>query len=196
MPSPQLHVRTPLNTIHLSLHLLAKNIEQFQEIIHRPSFSLPLSHDEAGGGGGGSVESQKTLTLIDELSPILAESLELLMGLEENSAITVTTLNDLINYDKIETNTFVVEKKEVDLWPLIGKTISPLTFVAEEKNIQLEYKTQLSHPTDFPEPDADINLLNLYAIGDASKLGQMIRNLVSNALKFTPIGGDVKVSGL
>jgi two-component system, sensor histidine kinase and response regulator len=117
-----------------------------------------------------------------------------LMGLEENSSITVSTLNDLINYDKIETNTFAVENKEVDLWPLIGKTIFPLSFLAAEKNIRLEYKTHLSHPMDFPE--TTMNLHNLYAIGDAIKLGQVIRNLVSNALKFTPIGGDVKVSGL
>jgi hypothetical protein len=180
--------RTPLNTIKLSLHLLAKNIEKFQEIIHRPSSSSSSLPPREHG------VPQKSLTLSDELSPIIAESLELLMGLEENSSITVSTLNDLINYDKIETNTFAVENKEVDLWPLIAKTIFPLSFLAAEKNIRLEYKTHLSHPMDFPETTMDLH--NLYAIGDAIKLGQVIRNLVSNALKFTPIGGDVKVSGL
>jgi CheY-like chemotaxis protein len=98
-----------------------------------------------------------------------------------------------MNYDKIETKSFSIEKKDVNLWTLLEKTISPLMLQAKEKNIQLELTSQLRQPSQFPE--VDFPLQNLRLVGDSIKIGQVIRNLVSNALKFTPAQGDIKISG-
>ena len=41
--------------------------------------------------------------------------------------------------------------------------------------------------------EVSLILKNYYLIGDKHKLSQVIRNLVSNALKFTPKGGNVRI---
>lgn len=124
---------------------------------------------------------------------LIEESSELVLDLEENSSVAVATLSDLINYDKIESKTFTIEKKDVNVWSVLEKTIQPLSLQAKEKNIAMKLQTHLSHPLSFGA--TDVNLHNLRLLGDSIKLGQVIRNLVSNALKFTPANGTVDISG-
>ncbi len=127
---------------------------------------------------------------------LVDECLELIKDLEENSCIAISTLNDLINYDKIETKTFTIEKKSVNLWLVVQKTINPLRLQAKEKGIDLMLNCQHSDPSKFESSkELMLNLGELHVIGDSMKLSQVIRNLVSNALKFTPEGGKVSISG-
>jgi signal transduction histidine kinase len=164
--------RTPLNTILLGLSVLSENVKKFEEIISL----LPPSTSA-------------------QLKTAVEESFELLEQLEDNSSVAITTLTDLINYDKIETKSFTIEKKDVDIWSVIEKTVSPLAIQAREKNIQMELVTQISDPSQFQSLEPNLEIRNLRLVGDAIKVGQVVRNLVSNALKFSPINGDVKISG-
>jgi two-component system, sensor histidine kinase len=169
--------RTPLNTINLSIQVLFENLASIKNINEEPQ------------DGATSPENSS------KVSSLLEECFELIRDLDENSSVAVSTLNDLINYDKIETKTFSIEKKDVNPWSVIGKTVSPMTLQAKEKNIELKLVTQVSHPLDFPlSENPDLNLKCLRVVGDSVKLAQVIRNLVSNALKFTPRDGKVTIS--
>lgn len=42
---------------------------------------------------------------------------------------------------------------------------------------------------------AGVNIEDLIILADRVKIGQSIRNLICNALKFTPVSGTVVVSG-
>jgi signal transduction histidine kinase len=123
------------------------------------------------------------------VSSLLDECLTLIDDLDENSSVAVMTLNDLINYDKIETNTFAIEEKDVNIWSVIERTVGPLTLQAKEKNIKFNVANRVVGG------EAPFDLSRLRVVGDSIKLGQVVRNLVSNALKFTPRDGEVTVSG-
>jgi CheY-like chemotaxis protein len=140
---------------------------------------------ELEGGGIGVTKDQK----MSKISLLFEECLGLIDDLDENSSVAVMTLNDLINYDKIETNTFTIEEKDVNIWSVIEKTVGPLMLQAKEKNIKLAFATRVV------EDEVSLDLNNLRVVGDSIKLGQVIRNLVSNALKFTPAHGEVKITG-
>lgn len=132
-----------------------------------------------------------------EVATILAECSDLVCLLDGNSTLAGTTINDLINYDKIETKTFTIERKVVDIWAVVERTVDLLKLHAAEKKVNFRYRSQLLHPKSFRSSAelGTISLKNLRVIGDDMKLGQVIRNLVSNALKFTPAQGKVSISG-
>ena len=112
---------------------------------------------------------------------LILECLELTDELSENAAVAVTTLNDLINYDKIETKTFTIEKKMVNICSVTEKTVGLLGPQAKEKAVSILFESE--------EPN------NLRVFGDSVKLAQVIRNLTSNAIKFTPPQGKITVRG-
>lgn len=118
---------------------------------------------------------------VQSVDKVMNECLELSDELRENASLAVTTLNDLINYDKIETKTFTIEKKLVNIAHVTEKTINLLTPQAKEKGVNIFFQAQ------------DMTRLRVW--GDSVKLAQVIRNLASNALKFTPQSGTVGVSG-
>jgi signal transduction histidine kinase len=121
--------------------------------------------------------------------------MDLITELDENSAVAVATLSDLINYDKIETKTFTIEKNDVNVWLVLERTIHPLCHQAKEKQIEMKLISQIHSPELFQSTPQNFNLKNLRLIGDSIKLGQVFRNLISNALKFTPAEGEIHIEG-
>jgi hypothetical protein len=104
-----------------------------------------------------------------------------------NSETAVEVLNDLLNYDKIEMGTLRLEFSFVDFCSLLSKTIAIMQVQAQQKNITLE----------LTEGSAEL-ITNGRAmiVGDKQRLEQVVRSLISNALRFTPTNGLVSVSGM
>jgi signal transduction histidine kinase len=102
-------------------------------------------------------------------------------------------LNDLINYDKIEMDKFQVQLRVVDPFQVVEKTVRPLTMLARQRDIDF----QISSDFDMPRANQDElqTIRSLRMLGDAVKFGQVVRNVVSNALKFTPRGGTIVLKG-
>ena len=70
---------------------------------------------------------------------------------------------------------------EVSLPAVAQGVVAKLAPLAEEDGLHLH----LDLPADLPEIDAD-----------RSRLEQVLTNLVENAIKFTPSGGEITVSGV
>lgn len=91
-------------------------------------------------------------------------------------------VNDILDYNKIEAGKVHFEMIDTDISNVIKNLVSGLRTSAEEKGIELRLHIDKA--------------LQSKVMGDPTRLGQVITNLVSNAIKFTKKGYvalDIKV---
>jgi signal transduction histidine kinase len=163
-------IRTPLNTVCLGLELLQAEMR---------TISDKDSSNDARNGNANRVSADADLgkSWLDLTSDII-----------ENSNNAVEILNDLLNYDKIETGTFKLEIGKVHMWELVHKTVSAFDIQAKQREIRLTL-TKGKEKCDIADVDvggAGIpDLTRLHVLGDDVRLRQVIQNLVLNALKFS-----------
>ena len=91
-----------------------------------------------------------------------------------------TLINDLLDVASIEAGKLSCLPQHVEVHTLVDETIEAFQPVAASKKISLEAQAE-------PSP------VLLYAMLDAGRILQVLANLVSNALKFTPVGGTVSI---
>ncbi len=84
-------------------------------------------------------------------------------------------INDILDLSKIEAGKMVVNPEYITLEDLVGDITNMFNHVAQQKG--LYFRTQISEKPDF-------SLFN-----DRQKIDQILKNLISNALKFTSDGG-------
>ncbi|UMB61077.1 ATP-binding protein [Lutibacter sp. A80] len=91
---------------------------------------------------------------------------------------TLTLLDNLLNWAKSQTKQISFNPTELNIKPIITQILEELNSTAELKNISLNY-TQLDD-------------LKVYA--DTNMLKTILRNLITNAIKFTYLEGSVTVT--
>jgi len=98
--------------------------------------------------------------------------------INENRRMT-SMVNDLLDLARIESGQVVIKKEVFDINELIARIL--LTFEAriDAKAVQVEL---------------DLKGDKLYVSADAGQIAQVLRNLIDNALKFTPEGGLLRLS--
>ena len=121
-----------------------------------------------------------------------------IMGSAENA---VSVLNDLLNYDKIEMGQLSYEASIMPIWSVIHHTVMEFQASATSRgiNYKIDYSSLPGCDSSSQSPREIIRnlpteLQELRAIGDRIRCVQVIRNLVSNAVKFTPPGGCIQIS--
>jgi len=87
-------------------------------------------------------------------------------------------INDILDISKIEAGKIEIKKSENELNPFIEQILKKFEILAKNKELTL-----------IKELDEKINKVNF----DSARLDQVISNLISNALKFTPKGGKIFV---
>ncbi len=93
----------------------------------------------------------------------------------DNSAKSLLgIINDILDFSKIEAGKLKVEKTEFNLFKVIDSVINLIEFKAHEKNLELI----VSYGADTGK--------KFY--GDPLRIGQILTNLVGNAVKFTDNG--------
>ena len=106
--------------------------------------------------------------------------------LKEASLVAVETLSDLLLYEKIEAGIMALERTHVLPNPFLVKACQSFEVQARAKGVELAVHTT--------PPSSTSPLLHLTLNVDEKKMSQVIRNFISNAIKFTPAGGRVDVS--
>ncbi|CAB9511692.1 Hybrid signal transduction histidine kinase K [Seminavis robusta] len=197
-------IRTPLNTVCMGLELLRSELDAQMDATEEEREKPPDNLKEvtsAAVNDGGSSSLRDTLKYMMDLTGDILD----------NSESAVAILNDLLNYDKIETGSFQLEVGIVPIWELVRKSVSAFDIQARKRNVALNFTLEQheviqnndnnSAPGNGENNDVekaktpDLNMLNV--IGDDMRLRQVILNLVSNALKFVEENNgviDVKAS--
>jgi signal transduction histidine kinase/CheY-like chemotaxis protein len=83
-------------------------------------------------------------------------------------------IDDLLDLSRIEAGKIEFERVQFDLQRLVHELVAPYTRLAEAKGVQLAVRIA-------PEVPAAVE-------GDPTRFGQVLANLVDNAVKFTPAG--------
>lgn len=115
-------------------------------------------------------------TEFDEITP--EERLEFIRAIRESSKNAFSLLEDLLHWARCQTGRIDYNPEPVHLKQLAAKCISLLEAHAIKKNINLLNSVDATH----------------ILLADKFMVETVIRNLTSNALKFTPEGGTVKIN--
>lgn len=94
-------------------------------------------------------------------------------------------INDLLDLAKIENSQFNFHTTIFNLHDIIQKAVDTLDFQASQKNIKMEYVLDEGNAGYLMEIS-----------GDDNRYLQILLNFLSNALKFTPASGSVKIEVL
>ena len=149
-------IRTPMNTVHLGLSVLKDEM----------SSSISVSpHD--------SSETAELRGWVD-----------LIVDIEDSTAIAINILSDLINYDKVTLGQLKLEMSLFMVIPLLLQAVKPFMVHGRLSDIDVTV-----------DMDKCMNPKKLFIFGDNVKLQQGMSNLVSNASKFTPRGGLIAIQG-
>ncbi|WP_052672308.1 GAF domain-containing protein [Aliterella atlantica] len=99
--------------------------------------------------------------------------------IERNAQTQVQLIEDLLDVSRMIRGNLQLTMAPVQLATLLENTIDSMSLMAQAKQIQLSSQIEYSQ---------------VQVWGDLSRLQQIITNLVTNAIKFTPERGQVEIS--
>ncbi|MBD2208818.1 response regulator [Nostoc linckia FACHB-104] len=100
-----------------------------------------------------------------------------LATIERNAKLQVQLIDDLLDISRILRGKLVLNAIPVDLCSIISSALETVRLAAEAKSLEI-------HTNITPK---------VSVIGDATRLQQVVWNMLSNAVKFTPSGGKIEV---
>lgn len=118
--------------------------------------------------------------MIDGLTGNLNEKqISYLHDMDDVARTNGELIDDLLNVSRIERGILTINKEKVSLARLMEDTVKVLSLFAKEQGVELEVQ--------YPKKDTNV-------LVDKAKTIQAIRNIIHNAIKFTPSGKKVSVN--
>jgi signal transduction histidine kinase len=103
---------------------------------------------------------------------------EIVDCIDEAGRSVVSLLNELLDLSTIDKGEFELKKSAHNICELVNNLVPLFRGETERKNIALSF-------------DCDVNIPS--AVIDRQQIRRVVDNLISNAIKFTPSGGRVRV---
>lgn len=108
-----------------------------------------------------------------------SEGMRYLRSLEAGSKRMLMTVNGILDLARLENNMFTLNKKKVPLARFIRSSLTWLALRAEQQSLSFK---------------ENIASCGLFIECDPEKMERVLMNIVDNAIKFTPAGGQVEVT--
>jgi signal transduction histidine kinase/DNA-binding response OmpR family regulator len=115
----------------------------------------------------------------DRFWKLEAQQAKFLTAASTNSHRLLHLINDILDFSKLENSQLPMTRSPNELGGVIRQAAENLTRLFEERELNLK----ISIPEDLP-----------FAEIDEQRIAQVLTNLISNAIKFSPAGAPVSVS--
>ncbi len=125
-----------------------------------------------------AIQQQISVILQGLAGTVTEKQQELLSRSQERADGLLNLIRDLLDISKMETGRSFQQKSPLDLFPLAEKTVELFMPQAQTKSQSLVLKA----PSNIP-------LIN----ADPQAMEEVLTNLISNAVKYTPENGDIQV---
>ncbi|MGB0522481.1 MAG: ATP-binding protein [Flammeovirgaceae bacterium] len=168
-------IQEQTQALQLKNEKLQEQKEQLKELnqVKDKLFSI-ISHDLKG-----PLNSLKAvLGLVSKGGVSVDEMKMLTASLNERVNHTVHLLENLLNWAKTQMRGKHINPQYISMYEVSESTVQLLRQIATDKGIQLKNEISPAHPRVF----ADEDMMKL-----------VVRNLISNSIKFTPEGGRITV---
>jgi signal transduction histidine kinase len=119
------------------------------------------------------------LLLEEKVGPLTEKQVELLLAAREDSDRLHSILSSLLDISRIESGRVQMEFRAVSSHSMVLEALEPFRRAAQDQGVTLSVEI----PGDLPEVWAD-----------ASRIGHVFNNLLSNAIHYTPPGGKVSIA--
>lgn len=142
----------------------------------KSDFTAQIVHDLRGPLSG--IQGTLEFILSQEGAKIDSLYADLMQEAQRESERMMNLINELLDFSKIQSGSFIVEQEPVRVAGLLKRAVRSLQQVASRDEVFL----LSAHGRDIPQ-----------IIGSMEKLTQAVINLISNSLKFTPKKGLISV---
>jgi signal transduction histidine kinase len=119
------------------------------------------------------------IMLMGMAGPVSDKQREFLGDISKSGNHLLSLINDILDLSKVEAGKVELETEQV----IVGELISGSLMMFKEKALKHAVRVESSIDPAVPQ-----------IVADRRKLKQVLVNLLSNAFKFTPDGGNVRVS--
>jgi signal transduction histidine kinase len=159
-----------------------KNVKLENELALKKTFVRYISHElrtplSIALSGMALLEDR-----VKEGAP-MAEVLSVVEDIRQPCLTSVDILNDLLDFEKLDSGLTVLDAECQDPCDFFESSVGLFRAMAQQKQIELTVVSTVINDT------AVVRI-------DKPKLSQVLRNLLSNALKFTPRDGSVVVTAV
>ena len=107
-------------------------------------------------------------------TPLTENQRDYLQTIDRSANNLLTIINDILDFSKLDAGKMVIENIPFSLRESLEETLTLLAPSAHKKNIELS----IDIPHELPDS----------LVGDTMRIKQIVTNLISNAIKFTPKG--------
>lgn len=130
-----------------------------------------------------SIKGYIDMLLDGDAGPLAVEHQEPLQIVKSNADRLLLLINDLLDMSRIEAGKLLLHRAPLDVRPLIRQVATALRPQLDAKHQRLNLDLPETPPDDAPP----------LMFGDAARVHQILTNVLSNAIKYTPQGGEISV---
>lgn len=139
----------------------------------KTEFINAVSHDMRSPLSGILIATH----LVSQTGEVNAQQREFLETIEQRVAAMTELIDDLLDAARIEAG-IDMELEPCAVAPLISQVVNQFEEQVQDKQLQLEVRVNTNLPP---------------VMGNARRLRQVLSNLISNAIKYTPDGGEISI---